>query len=57
MAHAALSRKTLTSLGVTESAISILAGRKICPRTSQKGLCQVYDGRYKFLLVTNLGGH
>ena len=33
MAHAALSRKTLTSSGVTESAISISAVRNICPRT------------------------
>jgi hypothetical protein len=25
--------------------------------TSREGLCQVYDGRYKFLLVTDFGGH
>jgi hypothetical protein len=25
--------------------------------TSREGLRQVYDGMYKFLLVTNFGGH
>ncbi len=33
MAHAALSRKTLTSSGVTESAILISAVHNICPMT------------------------
>ena len=33
MAHAALSRKTSTSSGFTESAMSVSAVRSICPRT------------------------
>jgi hypothetical protein len=30
---------------------------KLFDGTSREGLCQVYDGMYKFLSVTNFGGH
>jgi hypothetical protein len=33
-----------------------IIGKLFLIRTSQEGLRQVYDGMYKFLLVTNFGG-